>query len=121
MTAFMLMTAFKIGIIILIAITLLSVNFHTQNFCLYEGFPPLRWHGIVNAVAMGGIGFAFTRFRHGLELAAETQNSKRAITLSLIRSVICCLYYCIVFFKWCSGTLHSSSLTTHWVGKIDLT
>lgn len=49
----MLMTAFKIGIIILIAITLLSVNFHTQNFCLYEGFPPLRWHGIVNAVAMG--------------------------------------------------------------------
>lgn len=50
----MLMTAFKIGIIILIAITLLSVNFYTQNFYLYEGFPPLRWHGIVNAVAMGG-------------------------------------------------------------------
>ncbi|WP_304984987.1 hypothetical protein [Coxiella-like endosymbiont] len=63
------------------------MNFHTQNFYLYEGFAPLIWHGIVNAVAMGGIAFAFTGFHHDVELAAETENSNDAITLS---------------FKWCS-------------------
>lgn len=98
-----LLTVFKIGIIFLIITAFASTRFHLGN--LYHepgGFFATGLHGIFAAVAVSGIAFAFTGFRHGVELAAETTNPKRAIPLAVIGSIVCCLiiYWLlqIVFF-----------------------
>ncbi|PNT89481.1 amino acid permease [Coxiella burnetii] len=109
-----LMTVFKIGIILVIAITLIAVGFHGKNFFAYGGFAPSGWHGIVSAVSMGGIAFAFTGFRHGVELAAETKNPKQAIPLAIIGSIVFCLLLYWLLQLAFIGALHSPSLSKGW-------
>ncbi|MDA8561717.1 APC family permease [Gammaproteobacteria bacterium] len=81
---------FKISIIILVIFTFMSVSFHKENFY------PLNlnltgWKGILSAVATAGVAFAFTGFKHGVELAGEAKKPSVSIPLAIIGSVICCL------------------------------
>ncbi len=87
-----LLFTFKVVVIIVTILLLSTTNFHLLNFAGWQ--PSLsaeHWHMILTAVASGGIAFAFTGFKHGVELAGETKNSQVAVPLALVGSVVICL------------------------------
>jgi len=85
--------SFKILIIILTIILLIRSSFNTVNFSgtMSTAFSLTGWQAILTAVATGGIAFAFTGFKHAVELAGETKNQALAIPLAIVGSVIGCL------------------------------
>ncbi len=83
---------FKVVVIALTVVTLLHVSFHPENFTGFtNSFTSAGWHAILAAVATGGIAFAFTGFKHGVELAGEAKQMKLAIPLAIVGSVFACL------------------------------
>lgn len=83
---------FKIGIILLTVIWLIKTQFHLANFAApMDTAVGAHWENILAAVAAGGIAFAFTGFKHGVELAGESKNPRVSIPLAIVGSVICCL------------------------------
>lgn len=85
--------SFKIIVIILAVAALMHASFHSSNFAgLGSTMVTMTgWHAILTAVATGGIAFAFTGFKHGVELAGETKKLALAIPLAIVGSVIGCL------------------------------
>ncbi len=85
---------FKIMVILIAVFALMQTSFHTSNFAgLTDGlFAAHGWHAILTAVATGGVAFAFTGFKHGVELAGETTQLRLAIPLAIVGSVLgaCC-------------------------------
>jgi len=85
--------SFKILVILLTVTVLIRTSFHPENFIgmfsITTNFT--GWQAILTAVATGGIAFAFTGFKHGVELAGETKNQAVAIPLAIVGSVIGCL------------------------------
>lgn len=83
---------FKFLVIVLTILMLIKTQFHPLNFT--GGFHVTgakKWEAILSAVATGGIAFAFTGFKHGVELAGETKNPQLAIPLAIVGSVVICL------------------------------
>jgi amino acid transporter len=103
---------FKISIIIITIITLIKFSFHTENFILHSNFT--SWHAILTAVATGGVAFAFTGFKHGVELAGEAKRLTLAIPLAIVGSVICCLILYIGLQIAFIGALTPDSLAQGW-------
>src|SRR5690606_3772572 len=66
------------------------------------------------AVATGGVAFAFTGFKHGVELAGEAKRSAVAIPLAIVGSVVCCLLLYLGLQIAFIGALHPETLTTGW-------
>lgn len=82
---------FKVAVIIFTVVALLKVSYHPENFTIGNLLSLDTWHGILSAVATGGIAFAFTGFKHGVELAGEAKKSSVAIPLAIVGSVVGCL------------------------------
>lgn len=79
---------FKILVIFLTIGTFLHQRFYPLNF---HSNPLWQWQAILSAVATGGVAFAFTGFKHGVELAGEATNPRVAIPVATIGSVLVCL------------------------------
>ncbi|MFN7096599.1 MAG: APC family permease [Gammaproteobacteria bacterium] len=112
----MVIFGYKILVIILIITMLPTEAFHSQNFA---GFGHIvesatGWHSILSAVALGGIAFAFTGFKHGVELAGEAQRKKVTIPIAIIGSVLCCLLLYIGLQIVFIGALHPALLHNGW-------
>lgn len=83
---------FKVFVILLAVVTLLKSSFHPENFQGFsQVFTPTGFHAVLAAVATGGIAFAFTGFKHGVELAGEAKRLQFAIPLAIVGSVLICL------------------------------
>ena len=84
---------FKISVIALTIGMLIKVSFHPENFSGMgaSAFTGSGWQSILVAVASGGVTFAFTGFKHGVELAGEAKRYAVAIPLAVVGSVVCCL------------------------------
>jgi len=83
---------FKVLVIILTIVLLIKTSFHPGNFSgLTSSFSAGSWQAILTAVATGGVAFAFTGFKHGVELAGEAKRLAFAIPLAIVGSVVCCL------------------------------
>src|SRR3990167_10649176 len=84
---------FKIIVIVLTIFAFIETQFSFGNFA--DLFPTMAsisgWHAILTALASGGIAFAFTGFKHGVELAGEAKQSSYSIPLSIVGSVLLCL------------------------------
>jgi amino acid transporter len=88
----MLIFTFKTLVILFVVASLMSNNFYPENFVhLNTESASDGWHAILAAVAMGGIAFAFTGFKHGVEMAGEAKNMALAIPLATVGSVFGCL------------------------------
>ena len=85
------MTAFKVAIPVIIALSLLYWDFNPGNFTDYGGFMPSGWTSVFSAIATGGIVFSFIGFRHAIDMAGETKNPQRTIPLALTLSLFICL------------------------------
>ncbi|CAN5453219.1 APC family permease [soil metagenome] len=106
---------FKISIIVLTIIMLMTTSFHTANFAdMKNAWTMSGWQAILTAVASGGIAFAFTGFKHGVELAGETKNSALAIPLAIIGSVVCCLVLYLGLQIAFIGALNPAAINHGW-------
>ncbi len=83
--------SFKVLVIVATILFLIKTEFHVATFATMGDLHVSNWPGILTAIASGGIAFAFTGFKHGVELAGETRDSQLAIPLAVVGSVICCL------------------------------
>ena len=89
-------------------------RFDVDNFTAAGGFAPFGVEGIFAGVATGGVIFAFTGFRHAIDLAGEAKNPKVTIPLSLTLSVILCtLIYGGIQVAFI-GALEPDTLTHGW-------
>jgi amino acid transporter len=108
---------FKILVIILTVVMLIKTSFHPNNFSIGAfSFADLHnhWQAVLAAVATGGIAFAFTGFKHSVELAGETKNSQVAIPLAIIGSVVGCLLLYLGLQVAFIGALDPASLINGW-------
>lgn len=108
---------FKILVIALTIGMLIKTQFHPVNFLSGEyALSDLHnhWQAILTAVATGGIAFAFTGFKHSVELAGETKNSQVAIPLAIVGSVVCCLLLYLGLQVAFIGALDPTSLISGW-------
>lgn len=106
---------FKILVILMTIIWLVKTKFHMENF-----FTPTtqtsssNWQAILTAVATCGIAFAFTGFKHGVELAGETKRVQIAVPLAIVGSVtICLLLYLGLQFAFI-GSLSPDAIKQGW-------
>lgn len=87
-------TALKVIIPIIISIVLIFVASKPMDVIHAAGsnFMPYGLHGILAAIASGGIIFAFNGFKLACELAGEAKNPKRALPIAIIGSILLCLF-----------------------------
>ena len=109
----------KLIIPLVIGTALVIAHFDVGNFTAGGGFAPFGISGVLTAIATGGVIFAFTGFRHAIDLAGETRNPKVTIPLALTLSVvICTALYGFVQIAFI-GALGADQLSQGWA-KLDL-
>lgn len=107
---------FKVVVILLVIAALIHNNFNLSNFIGFKSsaLSVSGWQSILTAVAAGGVAFAFTGFKHGVELAGETKKSQIAIPLAIVGSVLICLCMYIGLQIAFIGALTPSVLVHGW-------
>lgn len=107
---------FKVIVIILAVVVLIQTRFYSSNFTglIPSTLSATGWQAILTAVASGGIAFAFTGFKHGVELAGEAKRLALTIPLAIVGSVICCLVLYIGLQVAFIGALHPDMLRHGW-------
>lgn len=106
-------TWFKLIIPIVIAVAFLNFRFDLDNFTS-QGFAPYGLRGVFEAVAAGGIVFAFLGFRHAIDLAGETKNPQKTVPIALILSLLICLFIYLLLQGAFIGALSSEDLQHGW-------
>jgi len=107
---------FKVIVIIVVIMTLTSSHFQTTHFAglIPSIYSSHGWQLILTAVASGGVAFAFTGFKHGVELAGETTNLRISIPLAIVGSVVCCLILYLGLQIAFIGALPNNALNHGW-------
>lgn len=108
--------SFKVIVIILTVVAIMATSFHSANFngITQSIFTLTGWQAILTAVASGGVAFAFTGFKHGVELAGEAKNLAVAIPLAIVGSVVACLILYLGLQIAFIGALSATSLISGW-------
>lgn len=111
-----LLFTFKVIVIVIAVWAITFTSFHTANFAgLASTATSLTgWHAILAAVATGGIAFAFTGFKHGVELAGEAKNVALTIPVAIIGSVVACLLLYLGLQFAFIGALNPSDVANGW-------
>lgn len=107
---------FKILVIILAIVAIISTSLQVMPF---ESFSTIvttitGWQAILTALATGGVAFAFTGFKHGVELAGEVKNAAFTIPFAIIGSIVCCLILYIGLQVAFIGALRPDMLAQGW-------
>lgn len=108
------MTWLKIAIPLIIAVSLLKLDFRSENFHQYGGFMPAGWHGVFAAISSGGIVFSFIGFRHAIDMAGESANPQRTIPIALVGSLCICLVIYELLQIAFIGAIDSALLEQGW-------
>jgi amino acid transporter len=78
----------KIAIPLVTIVAVAVTQFRGSNFTAGDGFAPDGIHGILSAVATGGVIFAFQGFEQAVQFGGETSNPKRNIPFAVIGSML---------------------------------
>lgn len=107
---------FKVGVIVLTIFALIHISYTPANFdgLLASVSTSQGWHAILVAIASGGVAFAFTGFKHGVELAGEAKRQSLGIPLAVVGSVLCCLVLYLGLQFAFIGALRPSQLAQGW-------
>jgi amino acid transporter len=107
---------YKLLVMILIIMMLPLTHFYNANFVNLHLtlLSTTTWHQIFSAVAAGGIAFAFTGFKHGVELAGEATRKHITIPLAIIGSVFCCLALYVALQIVFIGAINPKELSHGW-------
>lgn len=107
---------FKLGVIFITVFAIMHAAYHPQNFSGLLGHTTTKagWQGILGAVAMGGVIFAFNGFKNGVDLAGEAKNLAIAIPLSTVGSVLACLAVFLLLQVAFIGAISPDSISNGW-------
>lgn len=107
---------FKVTVILFTIGLLIKTSFNPSNFAdlPVSSFSVHGWKLILAAVASGGVAFAFTGFKHGVELAGEAKKLAIAIPVAVVGSVFCCLILYLGLQFAFIGALQSAALQQGW-------
>ena len=78
----------KVAIPFLAVAVIMILSFNTSNFTAAGGFAPFGIEGILSAISVGGIIFAYQGFEQAIQLGAETHNPQRNIPFAVIGSMV---------------------------------
>ncbi|MDO8953657.1 MAG: APC family permease [Gammaproteobacteria bacterium] len=109
-------------IIPIVIVTVILVLFFKPEHVLHPGnsaFMPTGWHGVLGAMATGGIVFAFNGFKQAAEMAGEAKNPSRSVPFAIIGSVCICLVLFLLIQLAFFSSLNVSNLIHGW-GDIQL-
>lgn len=107
--------SFKTLVILFVVGSLMTKNFYPQNFVhLSTTAATDGWQAILSAIALGGVAFAYTGFKHGVELAGEAEHLSLGLPLATVGSVICCMLLYIGLQIAFIGALDPSFLVHGW-------
>lgn len=104
----------KLFIIVLVAVALLSAHFEPSHFTAHGGFTPMGWNGVFSSIATAGVVFSYLGFRQGIELAGESKNPHRAVPIAVIGSVVICALIYVLLQVAFVGALPDSALAGGW-------
>jgi amino acid transporter len=76
--------AVPLATILVVGIT----NFHPGNFTTADGFSPDGAHGVLSAVAVSGIIFAYLGFEQADQFAGESSRPQRDVPLAVVGSIL---------------------------------
>ena len=111
------LTWWKVGVpmaTILIVALFASGGMHGSNFHAADGFNPYGVKGILLAIPLSGIVFAYLGFEQADQLAGESKNPKRDIPIAVIGSIILGLIIYILLQLVFLLALPSSSIGAKW-------
>src|ERR671920_1870632 len=105
----------KIAVPFLAVIVLIIAAFNGSNFTSEQGgFAPFGITGILSALGVGGIVFAYQGFEQAIQLGGETRNPGRNIPLAVIGSMIIGVILYIGLQFAFIGAIHPSELKDGW-------
>ncbi len=110
------MTVMKIIIPSFIAILILA-HFFTFKQAIHPAnstFSPYGWHGVLAAIATGGIVFAFNGFKQACEMAGEAKNPNRTLPIAIIGSIALTLTIYILLQLAFYSSITPHNLTAGW-------
>ncbi|HKE69637.1 MAG TPA: APC family permease [Nocardioidaceae bacterium] len=102
--------AVPLATILVVALT----SFHTSNFTTADGFNPGGAHGILTAVAVSGIIFAYLGFEQADQFAGESSRPQRDVPLAVIGSISIGMVLYIALQVVFIGALPSSAIGPTW-------
>ncbi|QLE79837.1 APC family permease [Francisella sp. Scap27] len=94
-------TVLKVLVPIIIAVSLIAMCFVLPEL-VSRGidsdlqFAPFGLNGVLAAVSLGGIGYAFVGFKTIVELAGNTKNPAKAIPIATISTIVICLFVFLI-------------------------
>src|ERR687885_1169083 len=77
----------KVAIPFLAVIVIMVLSFNASNFTAAGGFAPFGLEGVLSALSVGAIIFAYQGFEQAIQLGAETHNPQRNIPFAVIGSM----------------------------------
>src|SRR5919199_1070941 len=77
----------KVAIPFLAVAVIMILSFNASNFTAKGGFAPFGIEGVLSALSVGGIIFAYQGFEQAIQLGAETRNPARNIPFAVIGSM----------------------------------
>ena len=114
------MTWWKVGVPLLtiLVVALAGGGMHGSNFHAADGFNPYGLKGILLAIPVSGIIFAYLGFEQADQLAGESKNPKRDIPIAVVGSIVLGMIIYILLqlvfllalpssaigHKWCDGS-----------------
>ncbi len=97
-------TTVKVLVPLIIVATFIGYDFRWSNFTDQGGFAPYGVIGILSAISMGGVVFAYTGFRHIIDLAGEARQPQLFVPLALLLTVLACFaIYVLLQFAFIGG------------------
>jgi amino acid transporter len=105
----------KLAVISLVVIAFLVTQFHTANFSSH-GFATDGIHGVLTAIATGGVVFSYFGFRQGVELAGESNNPRRNVPIAVVGSVLLTAVIYILLQIAFIAALDPGALKDGWAG-----
>jgi len=107
-------TTVKILVPLIVVLTFLSADFRWSNFTAQDGFVPYGWAGILGAISMGGVVFAYAGFRHIIDLAGEARRPHLFVPLALLFTVIGCFLIYVLLQTAFIGGVPDDAFTGGW-------
>lgn len=110
------LTIFKVAIPLGIALTILAYYFSVGHVLHPNHTPslPFGFHGVVVAIASGGIVYSFNGFKQACELAGEAKNPKFALPFAIVGSIVLCLIIFLLLQLAFLTSLTSVNLKEGW-------
>ena len=105
----------KLGIITLVIVAFMVTKFHGGNLHSH-GFATDGIHGVLTAIATGGIVFSYLGFRQGVELAGETSNPRRNVPIAVVGSVLITAVIYVLLQLAFIVTVNPGALSDGWSG-----